>query len=86
MGNVSLSRRETPAEKDGSTQVVAENGLKTRKAEAVGLGLGALTCGYRIVRYPVSSGGDRIRTCDLEVMSLASYRTAPPRVVNRRQD
>ena len=25
------------------------------------------------------SGGDRIRTCDLEVMSLASYRTAPPR-------
>ena len=28
-----------------------------------------------------SSGGDRIRTCDLEVMSLASYRTAPPRDV-----
>jgi hypothetical protein len=27
-----------------------------------------------------SSCGDRIRTCDLEVMSLASYRTAPPRV------
>src|SRR5436190_13583293 len=27
-----------------------------------------------------SSGGDRIRTCDLEVMSLASYRAAPPRV------
>ena len=26
------------------------------------------------------NGGDRIRTCDLEVMSLASYRTAPPRV------
>jgi len=26
------------------------------------------------------SGGDRIRTCDLEVMSLASFRTAPPRV------
>ena len=25
------------------------------------------------------SGGDRIRTCDLEVMSLASYRAAPPR-------
>ena len=25
-------------------------------------------------------GGDRIRTCDLEVMSLASYRAAPPRV------
>ena len=25
------------------------------------------------------SCGDRIRTCDLEVMSLASYRTAPPR-------
>ena len=24
-------------------------------------------------------GGDRIRTCDLEVMSLASYRAAPPR-------
>ena len=27
------------------------------------------------------SSGDRIRTCDLEVMSLASYRAAPPRVV-----
>src|SRR5262245_22646317 len=26
-------------------------------------------------------GGDRIRTCDLEVMSLASYRAAPPRVM-----
>src|SRR5882724_9413024 len=25
------------------------------------------------------SGGDRIRTCDLEVMSLASYLAAPPR-------
>ena len=25
--------------------------------------------------------GDRIRTCDLEVMSLASYRAAPPRDV-----
>ena len=59
MGNVSLSRRETQAEKDGSTQVVAENGLKTRKAEAVGLGLGVITCGYRIFRYPVSSGENR---------------------------
>ena len=29
------------------------------------------------------NGGDRIRTCDLEVMSLASYRTAPPRVMGR---
>lgn len=28
----------------------------------------------------IQSGGDRIRTCDLEVMSLASYRAAPPRV------
>ncbi len=27
--------------------------------------------------------GDRIRTCDLEVMSLASYRAAPPRDVSR---
>jgi hypothetical protein len=27
----------------------------------------------------VQSGGDRIRTCDLEVMSLASYLAAPPR-------
>ena len=25
------------------------------------------------------NGGGRIRTCDLEVMSLASYRAAPPR-------
>ena len=30
----------------------------------------------------LKSGGDRIRTCDLEVMSLASYRAAPPRVVD----
>ncbi len=29
------------------------------------------------------NGGDRIRTCDLEVMSLASYRAAPPRVKKR---
>lgn len=28
-----------------------------------------------------TSGADRIRTCDLEVMSLASYRAAPPRVI-----
>jgi hypothetical protein len=27
------------------------------------------------------NGGDRIRTCDLEVMSLASYLAAPPRVI-----
>ncbi len=27
------------------------------------------------------SGAGRIRTCDLEVMSLASYRAAPPRVI-----
>ncbi len=27
----------------------------------------------------IISGEDRIRTCDLEVMSLASYRAAPPR-------
>ncbi len=27
-----------------------------------------------------SGSGDRIRTCDLRVMSPASYRTAPPRV------
>jgi hypothetical protein len=31
------------------------------------------------------SCGDRIRTCDLEVMSLASYRTAPPRVRGKRE-
>ena len=56
MGDVSTSERETWAQRDGSTQVVAETCLKTRKAEAMGLGLGALTCGYRIVRYPISSG------------------------------
>src|SRR5699024_7187213 len=28
-----------------------------------------------------AGSGDRIRTCDLWVMSPASYRTAPPRVV-----
>ena len=27
----------------------------------------------------IYSSGDRIRTCDLEVMSLASYLAAPPR-------
>jgi hypothetical protein len=42
--------------------------------------------GYRgfFGSYAVSqngpNGGGRIRTCDLEVMSLASYRAAPPRV------
>jgi hypothetical protein len=39
-----------------------------------------LTPGSKCARQGgVFSGGDRIRTCDLEVMSLASYRTAPPR-------
>ncbi len=28
--------------------------------------------------------GGRIRTYDLQVMSLTSYRTAPPRVIDRR--
>ena len=52
-------------------------------------------CGYRsrqipkaneigprsVLRGPISfSSGDRIRTCDLWVMSPASYRAAPPRV------
>ena len=32
-------------------------------------------------RGAIVSGGGRIRTCDLEVMSLPSYRTAPPRYV-----
>ena len=32
-----------------------------------------------MLRETVTSCGDRIRTCDLEVMSLASYRAAPPR-------
>ena len=32
----------------------------------------------------IISGGDRIRTCDLEVMSLASYRAAPPRVLGEK--
>ncbi len=38
----------------------------------------ASDCDYAAI---TRSGGDRIRTCDLEVMSLASYRTAPPRVL-----
>ena len=33
--------------------------------------------------FPLGSG-DRIRTCDLWVMSPASYRAAPPRVANTR--
>ena len=33
------------------------------------------------ITTPFKSGGDRIRTCDLEVMSLASYLAAPPRVI-----
>ena len=36
---------------------------------------------YFLTAWPSKNGGDRIRTCDLEVMSLASYRAAPPRVV-----
>ena len=38
------------------------------------------TLGLAVFR---KSGGGRIRTCDLEVMSLASYRAAPPRVIGR---
>ena len=34
-----------------------------------------------IIRRVLQSGGGRIRTDDLEVMSLASYRAAPPRVI-----
>src|SRR3972149_4799346 len=38
------------------------------------------SCNRRPITTPFTSGGDRIRTCDLEVMSLASYLAAPPRV------
>ena len=38
-----------------------------------------LAAHMRMRAYALSCG-DRIRTYDLEVMSLASYRTAPPRV------
>jgi hypothetical protein len=34
----------------------------------------------RLKTWITENGGDRIRTCDLEVMSLASYLAAPPRV------
>jgi hypothetical protein len=81
---VSVGGRETRAERAPATQVIAETCVKTRKAGASCLGLRVLTRGYRIVRYAIFSGGDRIRTCDLEVMSLASYRTAPPRVMGCR--
>jgi hypothetical protein len=47
------------AETRAKSQVVAENGLTTRKAGAVGLGLRVLTWGYRFVRYPVFSGENR---------------------------
>ena len=35
----------------------------------------------RLITRITENGGDRIRTCDLEVMSLASYLAAPPRVI-----
>jgi len=55
-GDVSDSRSAAPAERGAATQVVAEPCVKTRAAGAMGLGLGALTCGYRSFRYPISSG------------------------------
>ncbi len=59
-GKVSAWGRDARAETQAKSQVIAEIGLETRKAGALGLGLGALTCGYRFVRYPISSGGDGI--------------------------
>ena len=52
--------------------IVPGEGLGFRRAQEK-------TPGSRISRLRGLSGGDRIRTCDLEVMSLASYRAAPPR-------
>ena len=49
------------------------------KSPGGGPGLDLLTRGERLFAVADLSCGDRIRTCDLEVMSLASYRTAPPR-------
>src|SRR5690606_41947627 len=41
-----------------------------------------MTKGPRAQRGPFFSSGGRIRTCDLWVMSPASYLAAPPRVGN----
>ena len=35
--------------------------------------------------WELKNGGGRIRTCGLEVMSLASYRAAPPRDKGNKQ-
>ena len=51
-----------------------------KKADVVSVGLVSAPWSS-LFATPDSSCGDRIRTCDLEVMSLASYRTAPPRVI-----
>ncbi len=52
-------------------------GLPASLAKQKGLSPGASA--LRITRK--KSGGGRIRTDDLEVMSLASYLAAPPRVI-----
>ena len=53
---------------------------RVRLATRFARGKDAVSCVSAVTRIEKSCG-DRIRTCDLEVMSLASYRAAPPRVM-----
>ena len=67
-------RREPPR-----TVTRCQNWRRNEKSPGVSLGLVRLPWGRMSSIPGQSSCGDRIRTCDLEVMSLASYRAAPPR-------
>ena len=80
---VSPAKVDATAETIAFSQLLASNGVETQKAKAAGPWLQVITrsnCDFA-TGFRDTSGGDRIRTCDLEVMSLASYRTAPPRVM-----
>jgi hypothetical protein len=83
-----LERRVAPrlisaGEREHSRKRNLLRGLAIVAGEGAGLGMGAReNPGVTISRLRGFSGGDRIRTCDLEVMSLASYRAAPPRVID----
>ena len=59
--------------------------LRLEAARPPGRHFGIAAENKKAPKPPLSSGvrvgcGGRIRTCDLQVMSLTSYRTAPPRV------
>ena len=76
----SAKKRRTPPDdhRHGNTAIYWAKTKKGRHEIHADL---SFTCGSESFWNFQRSCGDRIRTCDLEVMSLASYRAAPPRVV-----